>query len=292
MTIKAAVWLRVSTDHQEASNQIPDIERFLAHHGFEETRRYVISESAWNVKSNGEYRRNLDQALADAWSGHFEVLVVWALDRITREGAEAVLRLKRMFAERGCTLMSTKETWISGTSGIEEPMIALKGWSDQQESARRGDRIRAAMAERKAKGLPVGGRKLGSKDNVPRRTEGYEAAWKPGGPQRLANVEPRTYTCQLAECGIEFTSANRAGTTRFCSPRTRSASSARTGRPSAARRTWQRHARHCGSSAGTPPPNGSGSRRPGLSTRTRLGPRSRPRSGSPGSRLRAGSGCC
>jgi hypothetical protein len=29
----AAVWLRVSTGHQDSDNQVPDVERFTAHHG-------------------------------------------------------------------------------------------------------------------------------------------------------------------------------------------------------------------------------------------------------------------
>ena len=44
----AAVWLRVSTGHPEADNQVPDIEAFIARHGYQVTTRYEISEPAWN----------------------------------------------------------------------------------------------------------------------------------------------------------------------------------------------------------------------------------------------------
>lgn len=92
------MWLRVSTSHQEADNQVPDVETFIAHHGYEVTARYEISESAWNGgKDAGEYRRTLQRALDDAHAGKFSVLVVWALDRITREGAEGALRIIRQF---------------------------------------------------------------------------------------------------------------------------------------------------------------------------------------------------
>src|SRR5215472_16243095 len=85
----AAVWLRVSAGHQEPDNQVPDVEAFTAHHGYQVTARYEVSESAWNGgKDGGEYRRVLKQALDDAHAGKFQVIVVWALDRINREGAE------------------------------------------------------------------------------------------------------------------------------------------------------------------------------------------------------------
>ena len=64
---KAAVWIRVSTTHQTGDNQVPDLERFCEHHGYEIAKRYELSESAWNGgKDGGEYRAALSRALDDA----------------------------------------------------------------------------------------------------------------------------------------------------------------------------------------------------------------------------------
>ena len=83
----AAVWLAVSTGHQQADNQVLDVERFVTHHGYEVMCRYEVIESRRNGgKDGGEYRRTLKQALDDAHQGKFAVIVVWALDRITCEG--------------------------------------------------------------------------------------------------------------------------------------------------------------------------------------------------------------
>jgi DNA invertase Pin-like site-specific DNA recombinase len=43
-----AVWLRVSTGQRDSGNQVHDIERFAAHHGYEIAELYEVSESAWN----------------------------------------------------------------------------------------------------------------------------------------------------------------------------------------------------------------------------------------------------
>ena len=85
----AAVWLAVSTGHQQADNQVLDVERFVTHHGYEVMCRYEVIESRRNGgKDGGEYRRTLKQALDDAHQGKFAVIVVWALDRITCEGPQ------------------------------------------------------------------------------------------------------------------------------------------------------------------------------------------------------------
>lgn len=177
---KAALWIRVSTTHQVTDNQVPDLERFAAHHGYEVVERYELTESAWNGGSQegGEYRTTLQRALDDAWQGKFDVLIIWALDRITREGAEGALRIIRQFRERGCTIVSVKESWLNGSPEVQDVLVAFAGWMAEQESRRRSERIKAGLARRRAQGLAVGGAisKRG-KDRRPRKTDGYKQAW-------------------------------------------------------------------------------------------------------------------
>jgi len=154
---KAAVWVRVSTSHQVTDNQVPDLEKFAAHHGYEIAERYELSESAWNGgKDGGEYRATLKQAMDDAYRGEFEVLVVWALDRLTREGAEGLLRILREFRERGCSVVSVQEAWLNTAPQIQDVMVSFAGWMAEQESNRRSERIKAGLARRKAEGKASG----------------------------------------------------------------------------------------------------------------------------------------
>jgi DNA invertase Pin-like site-specific DNA recombinase len=195
------VWFRVSTDHQASANQAPDIDRFIAHHGHAQTARYELSESAWNGgKDDGEYRATLAQALDDAWQGKFSILIVWALDRITREGAEGALRVIRQFRERGCTVVSIQESWLNGSPEIQDVLVAFAGWQAKQESDRKSARIRSGLAARKAalaagkevRGRQaVGGRIPGSKDKLKpgernRRSAAVKAAWTPERKAALA----------------------------------------------------------------------------------------------------------
>ena len=96
MSAKAAIWVRVSTDRQHEDNQIPDLERLCEHRGWEITRRYEIADAS---AYRGEHRHALQRMLDDAHRGEFSVLVVWAVDRLCRQGIEELLRLIRELRE-------------------------------------------------------------------------------------------------------------------------------------------------------------------------------------------------
>jgi DNA invertase Pin-like site-specific DNA recombinase len=180
---KAAVWLRVSTDHQDSDNQVPDVEQFAAHHGYEIVERYIVSDSAWKNGGGTAYKKTLQRALDDAHAGRFGVLVVWSLDRIVRNGAEDALRIIRLFRDRGAAVVSVRESWLNGSPEVQDILIAFAGWMAERESARRSERIRAGLARRRAEGKPVG-RQPGVKDKKARKRSGYVAAWEEGGSRR------------------------------------------------------------------------------------------------------------
>jgi putative DNA-invertase from lambdoid prophage Rac len=170
--MKAAMWARVSTGSQSEENQVPEIEAFALHHGHTITERYELADSAWNGgKDGGEYRAALQRALDDAWAGKFGVLIVWALDRITREGAEGALRVIRQFRERGCIVVSVKDSWLNTSPEVQDVLVAFAGWMAQQESKRRSERVKAGIERRKQEGTWVGR----GKDAAERKTTGYFA---------------------------------------------------------------------------------------------------------------------
>lgn len=175
----AAAWYRISTEpgRQHAENQVPDVEAFAAHHGYEIVTAYTVDDSAWKGGGGPEYRRTLAQALDDAWAGQYGTLIVWSLDRITRSGAEDALRIIRKFRERGCTLISIRESWLNGSPEIQDVLVAFAGWQAQIESRRRSERSKAGLERRRAAGLPVG-RQPGATDKKPRRRSGYVARWE------------------------------------------------------------------------------------------------------------------
>jgi DNA invertase Pin-like site-specific DNA recombinase len=170
------VWLRVSSGHQETANQVPDVERFVQQHSYAvaEGCTYTVDDSAWKNGGGPVYQATLQRALDDAWAGKFSVLVIWSLDRIVRQGPEEALRLFRQFRERGCAIVSVKESWLNGSPEVQGLLISFAGWMAQQESRRRSERIKAGIARKQAADpnwRP--GRQDGATDQRKRRTRGY-----------------------------------------------------------------------------------------------------------------------
>jgi hypothetical protein len=125
MSAKAAIWVRVSTDRQHEDNQIPDLERLCEHRGWEIARRCEIADAS---AYKGEHRHALQGMLADAHRGEFSVLVVWAVDRLCRQGIEELLRLIRELRERNVSLVSHQEPWLNGSDATSELLAAVAAW--------------------------------------------------------------------------------------------------------------------------------------------------------------------
>ncbi len=77
---RAAFYLRVSTLDQHPENQLHDLEQLAEQRGWTVVREYR-DHGVSGVRTR---RPALDQLLADARRGHFNVVAVWALDRLAR----------------------------------------------------------------------------------------------------------------------------------------------------------------------------------------------------------------
>jgi len=173
--MNAAIWARVSTTDQTTENQLQQLREWASRRGLEIVNEYVLDgESAWT----GKHKPHLDAALNDARLGKFTVLLVWALDRLSREGVESTLATMRQFRERGVQVLSLQEPWTEQAAGpAGELLTSIMSWVAQQESVRRSERIRAGLARRRSEGKPVG-RQHGAVDKKPRRRAGYIARWE------------------------------------------------------------------------------------------------------------------
>ena len=174
MSPRCALWAQVSTDEQESGNQLAVLRAEAARRGLEVTAEYVLDGmSAWTGAHRGQLRRALD----DTRAGRFEVLLVWALDRLERGGIEPTLRVIRQFRERGVQVVSVQEPWTDASGEMGELLTAVMAWVARMESQRRSERVRAGLARRRAQGLPVG-RQPGAKDTRTRKRSGYMARWE------------------------------------------------------------------------------------------------------------------
>jgi len=99
---RAAIWLRVSDPGQHTENQLPDLQAWAERRDLEVVQVYQLQESAWR----GAHQTALTQVYEDARRGKFKVLLVWALDRLSREGPLATLEIIDRLSKAGVQVWS------------------------------------------------------------------------------------------------------------------------------------------------------------------------------------------
>ena len=152
--MKAALYLRVSTTEQDTANQLPALEGYANRRGYQVVETYSESGSAWK---NG-HQAELARLIQDAQHARFEVVLVWALDRLSREGSLAILKLIDRLKQYGVRVISYQESWTEAPGELADILYAIAGWVARMESQRLSERTKAGMRRAIADGKPVGKR--------------------------------------------------------------------------------------------------------------------------------------
>jgi len=167
--MKAAIWARVSTTEQETENQLSNLQSWATAKYLEVVETYSINESAYR----GAQRNALEAMYRDAHQGRFQVLLVWSLDRLSREGIRQTLDIFNKLSGHGVQVLSYQEPWTASAGPeIRELMISITGWIANQYSRRLSENTKAGMARAKANGIRLG-RPPGAKDKKQRRRRGH-----------------------------------------------------------------------------------------------------------------------
>src|SRR6266700_4010164 len=119
---RVALYARVSTkDGQDTENQLIQLREYCGRQGWSIAHEYVDHVSAKRSDNRREF-----QALFTAASRHeFDVVVVWALDRLSREGVlETFEHIKRL-REYHVEFESYTEAHFRTTRSAGELMIAV-----------------------------------------------------------------------------------------------------------------------------------------------------------------------
>jgi hypothetical protein len=166
----------VSTDRQEAENQVRQLREVVARRRLEMVEVYLVEAPAWK----GRHRADLDKVLRDAKDGRFDVLLVWALDRLTREGPPETLQVVDRLGRAGvqvvrrCASCSSRSPGGSPASrapgsrsarrpGLSEPTPRGRAWDGRPRTPAQLHRRWAEVRDLVLDGTPipaVGARRL------------------------------------------------------------------------------------------------------------------------------------
>lgn len=161
--LKTVIYARVSTNNQSTDNQIPVLTEWALNRGWELTGTYRENESAWKAGHQTEWAR----LIADARRSKFSRVIVWALDRVCRQGATETLIIVKTLHQYNVDLISYQEPFTEMPGEVTELMFAWFGWVAKMESVRRSERTKAGQARARREGKVIG-RPKGRKDKKKR----------------------------------------------------------------------------------------------------------------------------
>lgn len=128
-----------------------------------------INESAFQ----SSYRQVLQEIYDAARQGDFDILLVWAIDRLSRQGIRPIFEVFSRIEHTGVQIVSYQESWTeTAEPALRELMLAIMAWMANQESQRLSERTKAGLEKAREKGVRLG-RPPGSKDKKRRKVRGY-----------------------------------------------------------------------------------------------------------------------
>jgi DNA invertase Pin-like site-specific DNA recombinase len=188
MTSKCAIFARVSTTDQHAENQLDELRAWAERRGLAVAAELITEDSAWqNGNGKGaEFDRKRAELVNGARLGHYSVVLVWALDRLSRKGILDTLGTLTALYDIGAEVWSHQEPWlVTSEPRMRELLVSFMAWMAEQESARRSARVKLAMQRPEVKAR-LSARKPRGGDKRKRSTGGYSTAWTPERKAALA----------------------------------------------------------------------------------------------------------
>lgn len=150
---RVALYLRVSTKEQTAENQELELRAWAERQGLKVVK--VYADTASGARSD---RAALAAVLGGAHRREFDVLLIWSLDRLSREGIGPMSRYMDQLRTAGVRVQSHQEPWVDTASPVWDLLLAVFAWVAQQERQRIGERVRAGQARARAQGVHLGRR--------------------------------------------------------------------------------------------------------------------------------------
>ena len=150
---RAAIYARVSTKDkgQEVENQLRQLREFSASQGWAIYREFIDHETG-----STNDRTAFQTMFSDASKRKFDVVLFWALDRLSREGVLETLQHLNRLSSYGVGYRSFTERYFDSCGIFKDAVIAIIATVAKQERVRISLRVRAGLEVARAKGKRIG----------------------------------------------------------------------------------------------------------------------------------------
>jgi DNA invertase Pin-like site-specific DNA recombinase len=150
---RAVLYARVSTFDQRPETQLLDLRRLAEQRGFEVVREYIDKISGAKAK-----RPALDQMLAAAHRREFDVVLVWAADRLARS-VRHFLEVLDTLNHLGIEFVSFRENLDTG-GPLGRAVVVIVSAVAELERNLIIERVRAGLRRAKLEGRQLGRRPI------------------------------------------------------------------------------------------------------------------------------------
>ena len=157
--MKVAIYARVSKDEASSSGRLQDPEnQILPLRKYCEAMNWELKEEFVDRASGGNSNRpEFQRMLAKVRMRHFDIILVWALDRFSREGMTNKLSYIKQLKTYNTGLKSIQESWLdTSQEGVAELLLAIFSWVAAEEKRKISERTKAALAKLKSRGVKLG----------------------------------------------------------------------------------------------------------------------------------------
>jgi len=153
ITIRCAIYVRVSTQDkgQDTDNQLHQLREYAVRQRWD-----VVGVYEDHISGKTGDRESFRRLFEDASKRKFDVVLVWALDRFTREGVFETFDYIRKLTGYGVQFESYTEAHFRTTGPAGELMLAIAAWIAKQERIRISERTRAGVERARRQGKHCG----------------------------------------------------------------------------------------------------------------------------------------
>src|ERR1017187_1605633 len=152
-SLRAALYVRVSTLDQHPETQLYDLQQLASQRGYEVVKIYTDKISGAKAR-----RPALDQLLAEARKRRFDVVVVWAFDRMARS-VRHFLEVLDELTQLNVEFVSHRENIDTG-GALGRAMIVIVGAIAELERNLIIERVKAGMRRARLEGTVLGRKPL------------------------------------------------------------------------------------------------------------------------------------
>lgn len=153
---RVVLYARVSLDEegmQDPENQLVPMRQFV-----ELMKGWRIVGTYIDYASGGSSNRpQFQEMLSRVRQRHADIVLVWALDRFSREGMINTLSYIKQLKKYNTALKSLQEQWLdTSESGVGELLLAIFSWVAEQERKRISERTKAGLEKARLQGKRLG----------------------------------------------------------------------------------------------------------------------------------------